>query len=167
RFTSRGLYGTPALQPLQQLDLPGVIEVVRRDAANRVGRRVAAVPDDARHRPRRQAFHHLAQPFVFFREQPHIVVPGAIAGWPNEPVGTSERKSLGAAARQPLPDDVLPVRRVDDELPDAVAPAARSPRRLFRPHAAERRGRRGPVPWRPRERFGAIGGPDARTSATP
>src|SRR5438309_246081 len=70
----------------------------------------------------------------------------AIAGWPNEPVGTSERKSPGAAARQPLPDDVLPVRRVDDELPDAVAPAARSPRRLFRRYAAERGVKRGAVP---------------------
>src|SRR5262245_7616367 len=43
----------PALEPLQQLNLPGVIEVVRRDAADRVGRGIVGMSDNPHQRTRR------------------------------------------------------------------------------------------------------------------
>ena len=77
-------------------------------------------------------------------EQREIVFPLArqfgarcAAQWPFKEVGSGKRERSALLAREAAPDDVLPVRAVDDELPDIVAAPLRPSRGVIHSESAQ------------------------------
>src|SRR5437762_2980948 len=97
------------LQPLQQLNLPRVIKIVRGDAAEREGDRIAAahalVERAARQRP-----NHLAQPAMLVLEHTQVVAPRPAVD--RKPVGSLQPERSARDAGEAPADGVLPVRRM-------------------------------------------------------
>src|SRR3989442_1682172 len=87
---------------------------------------------------------------VLLAEQPAVPPPRRGVRWRRKPRPVAPRAGERqlAVARQPSPHDVLPVRRVQHDLPDVVAspPAARPPQRRAVRHSANRPRERCAVP---------------------
>ena len=121
-------------QALQQLDLAGVVEVVGGDAPHQAADRLATARRAAREVVVRQPRDGRAQPLVTGREQRLVLLPPRLAQLRRrrEPVraGACERAAL--LPGQPAPRRVLPVRRVERDLPGAVARRGRAATRPAR-----------------------------------
>src|SRR5688572_7283053 len=138
-------------EPLQELDLSRVIDVVRGDA--RQQREVAhlAASGHAVQVARREIRDRGAERPMGLFEQRDVrspcLLPRQVAAV--EPVGAFERKGAAACAAQTSKADVLPVRGVDDELPDAVTAWTGTPGGLPGRDTTDRTAEIRPVPCPP------------------
>src|SRR5262249_16380063 len=106
------LFRSAALQPLEQLNLSGVIQIVCRNAANKMAFGVTAIGKRLCQRGFRNGTDDVSQEFVFVDKQLHIFLPSPVVRWPDEPVGAFYRKSL-ALSRQASPRNVFPISGVN------------------------------------------------------
>ena len=137
-------------QPLDELYLACVVEIVRGDTGDEfeVGDRAArrgplqvARWNSCDRRP------ELAMGAV---EQRNILLPRGFAHVvPHEPVRAVERESAAGLTCQPPMDGVLPIRRVNDNLPDVVPAPGRTPRCLSCGQPPNRPSQVRPVPGSP------------------
>src|SRR6266542_3508676 len=130
-------------EPFEQLDLPRVVDVVKRDSVELAlerGRRRFAQGRD-----------HGAQPAVLRVEQGFLFLPLFRRGLARarEPVAPVERKGSALLPRQAAPDRIFPVGRVERELPNRVPPGRGPEGRLGRRHATQRPLQVRPVPGLP------------------
>src|SRR6266536_692650 len=142
-------------EALEQLDLPGVIKIVRRDAVDVLNvaplGAPAAPPElfgvEARDRPPQQ--------LVLLPEQRGIAPPRRPIGALGEPgpVAAGARQRDLRVAQQAAPNHGLPIGRVEDQLPDVVTASARPPQRLVDAEAAQGAPQRRAVPGRASERL--------------
>src|SRR5262249_856745 len=109
----------------EQLNLAGVVHVVRCDAADVEPPSLTPVHALA---PRGlgQLRHGRTETRVFVLQKPHVLAPASRRG-AREKLLAGQRKRL-AGLRQSPADGVFPVRSVNDELRDIVAPSSRAPK---------------------------------------
>src|SRR5207244_6427785 len=135
-------------QPLQQLNLPRVRQVVCRDSRNqcRIGRPAAAGP--VGQFTRRQLRDGAAQRPMLLLQECYVVPPHLF--WKrlgqSKPIAALERKGPALVAAKPAAHGVLPVRGVDDDISDAAPPGIRTQARLGRRQAANRTAQVRPMP---------------------
>src|SRR5208282_2144764 len=149
-FSSRSLTGF--VEPLEQLNLAGMIDVVKGDAQDGVKGGPFGALDrsvEMRHWNLRD---RSAQGFVQFVEQRKRLLPLRGPGGPEasgrrgEPVGAFVRKASTLAAGEALPHGVFPVGGVEHFFPDVVAARGGPPSGLRGSQPAEAAAEVGAVP---------------------
>lgn len=136
-------------QPLEQLNLPGVIDVVEGHAGDEVVEPGLAAGRDLIEGLVGQTRDRLAQLAVHACEQGEVLLPGLlfrVTLGPAEPVAPLRGESTPFAAAEAAQDRILPIGGVDRQLPDVVAVRGRPPGRLLGAEAAERSPQVGAVP---------------------
>src|SRR6476646_10032459 len=120
-------------QSLQKLNLSGVVQVMRRNTRNETEIAVCATGRRSVQFFRRQLSNYRPHRPVHLFQQMDIGLPVRFTDFfrPTEPVGTSQRKRTTSFSGEAPANDIFPVSRVDHNLPDIVALAARAPRGLF------------------------------------
>lgn len=157
RTPAKALPSPIAAEALHELDLPRVVEIVRRRAHHQ--RQVVESPSTAStgEGVLGQRGHGVPQRVVHVEEQPHIAPPLRHAGTgrrgPDEPVRARQRKRAALFAQESTPHDVLPVGRVHHQLPDVVPPWLWAPGRIGGAEAADRSAQVRTVPRPVVERF--------------
>src|SRR3954469_25316085 len=134
-------------QPLEELDLPGVVDVVVGRAEDEVAHRPLGSLGDGLQVLVPEGGHGRAQVAVRLLQEAQVGLPGRLADLPfrtGEPVAPRQRKA--DLRPQPVEDGILPVGRVNGELPDVVPLRGRPPRRRLRRDAAQRALEDRPVP---------------------
>src|SRR6266480_4658152 len=97
---------------------------------------------------RRKASDDRPEQPMLLPEERDVAPPRGPVGFRGErgPVAPGAREFESGIARQPAAHDVLPVSRVQHDLPDVVAASAWAPQRLSRREAADGAPQRGAVP---------------------
>src|SRR6266705_5754642 len=121
--------GRRTTENFYQLDLPRVVHVVRGEAVHVLCVGPARAPAPRAEPLGREPGDRRAQQPVLFLEQGRVAPPGGRVGLWRErrPVASGARESQPRIACQPPANDVLPVSRVQHDLPDVVTPTARTP----------------------------------------
>src|SRR2546429_6100127 len=132
----------------QQLYLPRVIQVVRGDAVHVLRIGPGGPPSPGAEPCRREARDDGPEQPVLLLEERDVAPPRGGVGLRRErwPVAPGAREFELGVAHQSAAHDVLPIGRVQHDLPDVVAAAARAPQRLPRREAADGPPQRGAVP---------------------
>ena len=127
-------------ESFEQLDLTGVIEVVRGHARHQRTLRQLACGEFAIEIAESEFSNGSPKRAVHLLEPRDVRTPRMECGLlrTGEPVRALERKRSAGRRRQTTPRDVLPVGRVHDQLPDVVTPSTGPPRRLAQRYASNR-----------------------------
>src|SRR2546430_2799994 len=147
-FPYTTLFRSAPAEGFEQLYLPRMIQIVRSDAIHmlRVGPGGSPAPGVE---PRRgKASNDRPEQPMLLSEERDVAPPRGRVRLRGErrPVAPDAREFEPGIARQAAAHDVLPVRRVQHDLPDVVAALARAPQRLARREAADGSPQRGAVP---------------------
>src|SRR2546428_1772190 len=136
------------MESLQQLYLPRMIQIRGGDAIHMRGVGPAGSPTWGVEPRRGKARDDRPEQPMLLPEECDVVPPRGPVGCRGErrPVAPGAREFESGIARQPAAHDVLPVSRVQQDLPDVVAAPARAPQRLARGEAADGSPQRGAVP---------------------
>ncbi len=127
-------------QPLQHLDLAGVIRVMHRNSRDQLALRPAlALRQGVRVLGDGDSPDHCQESLVFVSQQLDVSRPRGGVGpfrkiWP---VGWTPWKTRRGSALEATPHRVFPIRDVERELPDALAARCRRPDRIPRGYATQ------------------------------
>lgn len=139
-----------ASKAFYQLDLTGVIQVVCRRSFDHLCERPSTRRRSLRQFSRRQRRYSCAERAMAFFEERQVGLPDAVTfgAMAIEPIAPFERKGSALFSEDPATHRVLPVGTMDDDLPDVVPIATRTPCCFTRRQPSNRSFQIGAVPGR-------------------